>query len=140
MRQHIYKQRRRHYYKRIQHYARQDRNCNAKHPLDLLWTRDTDINSGPQPRSCWIYRFDLAPTIDENTPFINVTAAEGEDYLMNIVGTAFQVGDNKLVTCEHVVNELLQVEEKRPHYILGRIFRGNTVLTIPYSIKSQYGS
>lgn len=30
---------------------------------------------------------------------------------------------------------MLTVEKKRRHYILGRIFRGSTILAIPYSIK-----
>ncbi len=110
----------------------------TKNP-DIPWTsfgRESPISKvGRSLVPVGLYPFDLAPSINENTPFINLTDQKGEDYLMNIVGTAFQVAKNKLVTCEHVVNALFEVERKRRHYILARIFRGNTVLTIPYSIK-----
>jgi len=106
---------------------------------DIPWTsfgRETPISKvGRSLFPVGIFAFDLAPSIDENTPFVDTTTPEGEAYLMNIVGTAFQAGENKLVTCTHVIKELFKVEEKRPHYILGRIFRGNTVLATPYSIK-----
>lgn len=106
---------------------------------DMPWTsfgRDTPISRvGRSLVPVGIFSFDLAPSIDQNTPFVDVTSPDGEVYLMNIVATAFQVGENKLVTCEHVVSELFKVDKKRPHYILGRIFRANTILAITYSIK-----
>jgi hypothetical protein len=37
-----------------------------------------------------------------------------EDWIMDIVGTAFQVGDGKLLTCWHVIKEL-KVQERHAY-------------------------
>ena len=55
-----------------------------------------------------------------------------EQYLMNIVGTAIQAADGKLVTCGHVVEAIL--EQKAKGYILSRIIRSGTVVYVPYRI------
>ena len=84
-----------------------------------------------------IYPFDLAPSISESTPAVDVTAPGSEGFLINILGTAIQAGEGKLVTCTHVVNALFKSEQKRPHYILSRIFRGDTVFAVPYPIQAS---
>lgn len=57
-----------------------------------------------------------------------------QQWLMNIVGTAIQSGDGKLVTCAHVVDELIKRQKKG--YILARLRRDNTIVYTPYSIHS----
>lgn len=55
-----------------------------------------------------------------------------ERYMMDIVGTAIQVDDGKLVTCAHVVDELKRQPDNS--YLLARTLRGNSVLCQPYWI------
>jgi S1-C subfamily serine protease len=84
-----------------------------------------------------IYPFELQPSITEDTPSVDVTAKGTEEFLLNVIGTAIQVGDGKLLTCNHVVEALFEREKKRSHYILSRLFRGNTVYAIPYPIQAS---
>ncbi|MBI5583372.1 MAG: trypsin-like peptidase domain-containing protein, partial [Deltaproteobacteria bacterium] len=55
-----------------------------------------------------------------------------EQYLMNIVGTAIQAGNGKLVTCRHVVEAIL--DQGANGYILSRIMRDGTIAYVPYPI------
>lgn len=66
-------------------------------------------------------------------PAIHFNDPDAEKYLMNIVGTAIQAGDGKLVTCAHVIEAL--IEQKSRGYILSRIMRDGTIIYIPYPIQ-----
>lgn len=66
-------------------------------------------------------------------PLIHMDDSNIEKYLMNIVGTAIQAGNGKLVTCAHVVEGL--IEQKGQGYILARIIRAGTIAYIPYPIQ-----
>jgi hypothetical protein len=81
-----------------------------------------------------VYSFDLPPFNPAGAPVVNLTTPRNEDYLMNIVGTAIQAGDGKLVTCAHVDQALLNSQKKTKHYILARIHRKETVQVVPYPI------
>src|SRR4030042_1520064 len=76
--------------------------------------------------------FEPKPIEDGKTPVISVTEKGAEQYLMNIVGTAIQAGDGKLVTCGHVVEAILNSNANG--YILARIMRDGVVAYIPYPI------
>lgn len=82
-----------------------------------------------------LYSFELKPFDPAGTPAVDLTEPDNEKYLMNIVGTAIQVGDGKLVTCTHVVEALFRHEQKLSHYILARALREGMVYAVPYSIK-----
>lgn len=64
---------------------------------------------------------------------ISIKDANAETFLMNIVGTAIQAGDGKLVTCAHVVEAL--INRKAKGYILARIIRDGLVVFVPYPIQ-----
>jgi hypothetical protein len=81
-----------------------------------------------------VYPFDLPP-YSESTPRVDATAPGNEQYLMNIVGTAMQAGDGKLITCAHVTEGLLTQHQKSRHYMLARLFREGAVLFVPYPIE-----
>jgi hypothetical protein len=106
---------------------------------DIPWTsfgRETPASRvGQSLVPVGTYPFELAPSISESTPAVDVTAPGSEGFLMNIIGTAIQAGDGKLVTCTHVVEALFKSEQKLSHYILSRIFRGSTVFAVPYPIQ-----
>ena len=76
--------------------------------------------------------FQPRPFDGDNMPSISMRERGAEKYLMNIVGTAIQAGDGKLVTCGHVVEAL--VDQKADGYILSKIIRGDTVEYVPYPI------
>lgn len=69
-----------------------------------------------------------APAYDPFKPALTIASdQEGfENYLMDIVGTAIQAGDGKLVTCGHVIEAVM--DRKRKGYVLSRAFRGSTVI------------
>lgn len=69
----------------------------------------------------------------DSLPVISMNEQNVEQFLMNIVGTAIQAENGKLVTCAHVVEALL--EQKKKGYILSRVYRDNTVVYISYSIQ-----
>ncbi|MDT5120854.1 MAG: hypothetical protein QOC96_336 [Acidobacteriota bacterium] len=108
---------------------------------DVPWTsfgRETAVaRVGQSLVPVGVYPFDLQPFNPAGIPMIDVTAPGNEDLLMNIVGTAIQAGDGKLVTCHHVVQALLEREQNKPHYILSRLFRGSMVYGIPYPIQAS---
>jgi S1-C subfamily serine protease len=56
-----------------------------------------------------------------------------ETYLMNIVGTAIQGGDGKLVTCAHVVDKLASAGT--PGFILARVHYQGAVMYVSYPIQ-----
>lgn len=66
---------------------------------------------------------------------VNGTNFKGvfEKYFMNIVGSAIQAGDGKLVTCAHVAEPLMGQESKG--YVLSCIHRDGTSIYIPYRIQ-----
>ena len=70
-------------------------------------------------------------------PVIEVNGANFEEvfekYFMNIVGSAIQAGDGKLVTCAHVAEPLMGQESKG--YVLSCIHRDGTSIYIPYRIQ-----
>lgn len=72
--------------------------------------------------------------IDEQHPpiFIDNRHPDFEKFLMNILGTAIQAGDGKLVTCAHVLEATN--EEKKPGYVLARHYKNNTVIYTKYPI------
>ncbi len=79
-----------------------------------------------------IFPFELKPIADAEIPAISMREKGAEQYLMNIVGTAIQAGNGKLVTCGHVVEAILDRNAKG--YILSRIMRDGTVTYVPYPI------
>lgn len=115
------------------------RGIHEKTAEDIPWTsfgRETPASRvGLSLVPVGIYPFELQPSITEDTPTIDVTAPGSEEFLMNIIGTAIQAGDGKLVTCAHVVEALFESEQKLSHYILSRIFRGSRVYAVPYPIQ-----
>ena len=76
------------------------------------------------------------PQLIENGkfPVLSHQHPDSEQYLMNIVGTAIQAGNGKLVTCGHVVEALFESESKG--YVLARIMREGVVVFNPYSIQT----
>ncbi|TVM03363.1 MAG: serine protease [Candidatus Brocadia sp. WS118] len=80
-----------------------------------------------------ILPFDPQPITTDYLPAISLNEQNAEQFLMNIVGTAIQAGNGKLVTCAHVVEALL--EQKKNGYILARVYRDNTVVYISYPIQ-----
>jgi hypothetical protein len=58
------------------------------------------------------------PKTDEQNPplFIDSCHPDFEKYLMNILGTAIQAGEGKLVTCGHVIEATN--DEEKPGFIL----------------------
>lgn len=70
-------------------------------------------------------------------PGVSMLDPEFEKYLMNIVGTAIQAGDGKLITCAHVVQALL--DNKAKGYILAKIVRPGAVRFVPYPIQVSIG-
>lgn len=81
-----------------------------------------------------ILPFQPLPPQPNGLPASFLNESNLEQWLMNIVGTAIQAGDGKLVTCAHVVEEL--IKQKRKGYILTRFKRDGTVICIPYPIYS----
>jgi S1-C subfamily serine protease len=79
-----------------------------------------------------ILPFQPKPFDGNNMPAISMGTPGAESYLMNIVGTAIQAGDGKLVTCAHVVEAL--IDRKANGYILSKITRGGTMEYVPYPI------
>ena len=79
-----------------------------------------------------ILPFQPKPIENDKMPAISMREKGAEQYLMNIVGTAIQAGDGKLVTCGHVVEAILGQNAKG--YILSRIFRDGTIEYVPYPI------
>ncbi len=57
-------------------------------------------------------------------PAVSSTDPDFEKYLLEIVGTAIQVGEGKLATCAHVIEAVN--EEKRQGYLLTRTRSENT--------------
>lgn len=80
-----------------------------------------------------ILPFKPLPPKPNALPVIHSNDPDAEKYLMNIVGTAIQAGDGKLITCAHVVEAL--IEQKSSGYILSRIMRDGTIIYIPYPIQ-----
>jgi len=80
-----------------------------------------------------ILPFELLTKDQNYLPMIFLKEPEAEKYLMNIVGTAIQAGDGKLVTCAHVVEAL--IENKSKGYILSRTSRPGVLICIPYPIQ-----
>jgi S1-C subfamily serine protease len=80
-----------------------------------------------------ILPFKPLPTHPNVLPAIHFNDPDAEKYLMNIVGTAIQACDGKLVTCAHVIEAL--IEQKSRGYILSRIMRDGTIIYIPYPIQ-----
>ncbi len=78
-----------------------------------------------------IFNFDL-PKYESDKPIPTVTSRSAgfENYLINIVGTAIQAGDAKLVTCAHVIEGVLQT--KRKGYVLASSWRTNALVHQPY--------
>ena len=68
-----------------------------------------------------------APKEDPDGPLLAISSDDPEfpNYLMNIVGTAIQVGEGKLVTCAHVIEGVLETKQKG--YVLSRATKGNEV-------------
>lgn len=66
-------------------------------------------------------------------PVISHQHPDSEKFLMNIVGTAIQAGNGKLVTCGHVVEALFESGSKG--YILAKVMRKGLVVYNPYSIQ-----
>jgi hypothetical protein len=110
-----------------------------KDPKDIPWTsfgRETPAaRVGRSLVPVGIFPFELKPFDPAGTPAIDATKPGTEDLLMNIVGTAIQSGDGKLVTCAHVVEALFKREQKISHYILSRTFRKGAVIAVPYPIQ-----
>lgn len=79
-----------------------------------------------------ILPFQPKPIEDNKMPAISIREQGAEQYLMNIVGTAIQAGDCKLVTCGHVVEAL--ISQNARGYILSRIIREGLVVCVPYPI------
>jgi len=69
---------------------------------------------------------------EDNIPYIDMNTPGSEDYLMNIVGTAIQVDNGKLITCLHVVKDFIEYQQKA--YIWARVIRERTVAYVPYPI------
>jgi hypothetical protein len=67
----------------------------------------------------------------EDLAFTYIDDPQPEKYMMEIVGTAIQADQGKLITCAHVLDELKQQPNS---YLLARTYRGNTVLCQPYRI------
>jgi len=76
--------------------------------------------------------FDM-PTISEAGGFLGVSgnSPDFEKVVLPIIGTAFQAGDGKLVTCKHVADPLMQ--ERNPA-IIARIIRSNSITYVPYRV------
>lgn len=110
-------------------------------PDDIPWMsfgRETPTAlSGRSLVPVGVFPFELKPFNPSTTPAVDATAPGSEKFLMNIVGTAIQCDDGKLVTCAHVVEALFNSEQKLSHYILARAFRGNMVVAIPYAIEAS---
>lgn len=66
------------------------------------------------------------PEPGEPLPQVSSEDPEFEKYLMEIVGTAIQVGEGKLATCAHVIQAIS--EEKKRGYMLSRNLSGNTTI------------
>ena len=79
-----------------------------------------------------ILPFQPVPIKDDKMPAISQQEPGYEQYLMNIVGTAIQAGNGKLVTCKHVVEALFAQSGRG--YVLSRIVRKGTVTYVPYQI------
>lgn len=79
-----------------------------------------------------ILPFQPQPIEHGEMPAISLREQGAEQYLMNIVGTAIQAGDGKLVTCGHVVEAL--INQNAQGYILPKIIREGTVVYTPYPI------
>jgi S1-C subfamily serine protease len=79
-----------------------------------------------------ILPFEPVPYVGDEMPQLSMRDSSAERYLMNIVGTAIQGGDGKLVTCGHVVEAILERNAKG--YILSRIIRSGTIEYLPYPI------
>lgn len=83
-----------------------------------------------------IYPFDLAPFCRAGIPEMSNDHPDMEKFLMNIVGTAFQAGKDKLVTCLHVVEAL--AARKRNGYVFARLIRDGCVRYTPYPIEMAF--
>lgn len=73
------------------------------------------------------------PFDPKGTPVISNEHPDIEKFLMNIIGTAIQAGNGKLVTCLHVAEAI----EKQPKdgYLYVRLIRDNFVKYTPYPIE-----
>lgn len=80
-----------------------------------------------------ILPFQPLPSNTDPMPYISSKHPDMEKYLMNIVGTGIQAATDKIVTCSHVAEVLM--EQKSHGYILGRIIRSNVVVYTPYPIQ-----
>jgi len=69
----------------------------------------------------------------EESANMYITDPKPERYMMEILGTAIQVDEGKLVTCTHVVDELKQQPDN--NYLLARTYRENIVQCQPYPIR-----
>jgi len=78
-----------------------------------------------------ILPFTPVPPPSGGIPGISINHPDAEKFLMNIVGTAIQVGAGKLVTCAHVA-EILANQEKS--YVLSPTSINETVIFVPYRI------
>lgn len=63
------------------------------------------------------------PQPGDPLPQIGSDHPDFEKYLMEIIGTAIQVGEGKLVTCAHVIDAVNETE--RRGYLLARSIEGN---------------
>jgi len=101
-------------------------------PWSYLGRETIALRLGKSILPVGILPFQPIPIEDDKMPGISIREKGAEQYLMNIVGTAIQAGDGKLVTCGHVVEAL--IEQKANGYILSRIIREGTVAYVPYPI------
>lgn len=72
------------------------------------------------------------PTAAESDPGAAITNDDPKyiEYLMNIVGTAIQGGEGKLVTCAHVVEGVF--EHQRTGYVLARVFMDERTMVLTH--------
>ncbi len=101
-------------------------------PWDYLGKETTASVLGKSIVPVGIFSFQPKPVGNGEMPAISINEKGAEKYLMNIVGTAIQAGNGKLVTCGHVVEAILDQNAKG--YILSRIIRDGTIVYVPYPI------
>jgi hypothetical protein len=58
--------------------------------------------------------FQPSPPVQGQPPYISRSHPEFEQFLMHILGTAIQADNGKLVTCAHIVEDLIDVPLRRP--------------------------
>lgn len=79
-----------------------------------------------------ILPFDPLPPDPTTIQAIPANDPDADKFMMNIVGTAFQVGDGKLATCRHVVEAL--IEKRATGYVLTSLLQGRTIIYVPFRV------